>query len=52
MAIARNILRQVLLDNQKDVEKYDVFVRDYDLDSFPLMVFVGISLTTDFCRYN
>jgi predicted AAA+ superfamily ATPase len=42
MAIARNILKQVLLDNQKDVEKYNVFVRDYDLDSFPLMVFVGV----------
>jgi hypothetical protein len=42
MAIARNVLKQVLLDNQKDVEKYEIFVRDYDLDSFPLMVFVGV----------
>lgn len=42
MAIARNILRQVLLDNQKDVEQYDLFQRNYDLDSFPLQVFVGV----------
>jgi hypothetical protein len=42
MAIARNILRQVLLDNQKDVENYRVFPRNYDLDSFPLQVFVGV----------
>ena len=42
MAIARNILKQVLLDNQKDVEQYDVFPRNYDLDSFPLQVSVGV----------
>ncbi len=42
MAISRNILRQVLLDNQKDVERYEIFPRDYDLDSFPLIVFVGV----------
>lgn len=42
MGIARNILKQVLLDNQKDVEQYDVFPRIYDLDSFPLQVFVGV----------
>ena len=42
MAISRNILRQVLLDNQKDVEQYTVFHRQYDLDSFPLQVFVGV----------
>lgn len=42
MAITRNILKQVLLDNQKDVENYHVFPRDYDLDSFPLQVFVGV----------
>lgn len=42
MAIARNILKQVLLDNQKDVEKYVVFPRNYNLDSFPLQVFVGV----------
>lgn len=42
MAIARNTLKQVMLDNQKDVEKYDIFPRNYDLDSFPLQVFVGV----------
>ena len=42
MAIARNILKQVLLDNQKDIEKYNVFPRNYDLDSFPSQVFVGV----------
>ena len=42
MAISRNTLMQVLLDNQKDVEQYAVFPRQYDLDSFPLQVFVGV----------
>ncbi|MBQ6210858.1 MAG: ATP-binding protein [Prevotella sp.] len=42
MAIARNLLRQVLLDNQKDIEQYHIFPRKYDLDSFPLQVFVGV----------
>ena len=42
MAISRDTLRQVLLDNQKDVERYEIFHRDYDLDSFPLLVFVGV----------
>ena len=42
MAISRNTLRQVLLDNQKDVERYEIFFREYDLDSFPLQVFVGV----------
>ena len=42
MAIARNILKQVLLDNQKDIERYDIFPRQFDLDSFPLQVFVGV----------
>ena len=42
MSIARNTLKQVLLDNQKDVEQYDIFPRHYDLDSFPLMIFVGV----------
>ena len=31
----RNILRQVLLDNQKDNEQYTIFQRNYDFDSFP-----------------
>ena len=42
MAIARNILRQVLLDNQKDIEQYEIFQRNYVLDSFPLQIFVGV----------
>ena len=42
MAIVRNILHQVLLDNQKDIEQYEIFQRNYDLDSFPLQVFVGV----------
>lgn len=42
MAITINLLQQVLLDNQKDIERYVVFHRDYDLDSFPLQVFVGV----------
>ncbi len=42
MSITRNILRQVMLDNQKDVEQYKVFNRNYDLDTFPLQVFVGV----------
>ena len=42
MAITRNNLKQVLLDNQKDVENYQVFPRHYDLDNFPLQVFVGV----------
>ena len=42
MAIARNTLRQVMLDNQSDVEQYNIFQRNYDLDSFPLQVFVGV----------
>ncbi len=42
MPISRNILRQVLLDNQKDIEQYKIFPRKYDLDSFPLQVFVGV----------
>ena len=42
MAIARNTLKQVLLDNQKDIEQYNIFPRYYNLDNFPLQVFVGV----------
>lgn len=42
MSIARNTLKQVLLDNQKDIERYNIFPRRFDLDSFPLQVFVGV----------
>ena len=42
MSTTRNTLKQVMLDNQKDVEQYDIFPRHYDLDNFPLMIFVGV----------
>ena len=42
MAIARNTLKQIMLDNQKDIERYEIFPRNYDLDSFPLQVFAGV----------
>ena len=42
MTISRVLLKQVMLDNQKDIERYEIFPRNYDLDSFPLMVFVGV----------
>lgn len=42
MSITRNTLKQVMLDNQKDVERYDIFPRHYDLDNFPQMIFVGV----------
>ena len=47
MAIARNTLKQVLLDNQKDIEQYNIFPRHYDLDNFPLQVFVGVNVGED-----
>jgi len=42
MSISKNTLKQVLLDNQRDVEQYSIFPRPYDLESFPLMIFVGV----------
>ena len=42
MSIARKTLKQVLLDNQKDIEQYIIFPRRFDLDNFPLQVFVGV----------
>ena len=42
MSIVRNTLKQVFLDNQKDIEQYNIFPRRFDLDSFPLQVFVGV----------
>ena len=42
MSISRTILKQVMLDNQNDIEKYNILYRDFDLDSFPLQVFVGV----------
>ena len=42
MAISRDTLRQVMLDNQKDIEQYTIFPRDYHLERFPLQIFVGV----------
>ena len=42
MSISRTILKHVMLDNQNDIEKYNILYRDFDLDSFPLQVFVGV----------
>lgn len=42
MAITRNTLIQVLLDNQKDIESYNIYPRNYDLSSFPLQILVGV----------
>ena len=42
MSISQNTLTQVLLDNRKDIEQYTIFPRNYDLDGFPLQVFVGV----------
>lgn len=42
MAISRDILKQVMFDNQIDIEKYDVVPRQFELDSFPCQVFVGV----------
>ena len=42
MAKTRSLLKQVMLDNQKDIEQYKIFPRNYDLDAFPLQVFVGV----------
>lgn len=40
--IDKTILKQVLLDNQKEIEKYQILHRDIDMDSFPCYVFVGV----------
>lgn len=42
MAINRSILKEVILDNHNDVEKYEVVSRNYTLDSFPTQIFVGV----------
>ena len=42
MSITKSILKQVLLDNQKDIERLDIYPRKYDFDSFPCHVFVGV----------
>lgn len=42
MAISRTILKEVILDYQQEVERFSILARDYDLDSFPLQIFVGV----------
>lgn len=38
----KDILKQVMLENQKDVERYAVVQRDFSIGDFPCYVFVGI----------
>ncbi len=40
--ISKNILKQVLASNQKDIEKYQVMSRTLPDDDFPCRVFVGV----------
>lgn len=42
MAISRHLLKEVLLDNQQDIERYSIQARNFNLDSFPTQVFVGV----------
>lgn len=38
----KTILKQILLDNRKEIESYRILHRDIDTDSFPCYVFVGV----------
>lgn len=38
----RNVLKQILLDNRTEVERYKVFPRQIDLSCFPCIVLVGL----------
>jgi len=38
----RNVLKQILLDNRAEVERYQVFPRKIDLSCFPCIVLVGL----------
>lgn len=40
--INKTILKKVLLDNQKDIERYQVVPRNLPSDEFPLRVFIGV----------
>lgn len=40
--IDRTTLKKILLDNQRDVERYQVIPRDMPADDFPLRVFIGV----------
>ena len=40
--IDRATLKKILLDNQRDIERYQVIPRDMPADDFPLRVFIGV----------
>lgn len=42
MAINRNLLKEVMLNNQKDIENYTIKTRNLSLDNFPSQVLVGV----------
>lgn len=42
MSISKDVIKSVMLDNQKDVERYELTPRNVDLADFPLQVFVGV----------
>lgn len=38
----KQILKSIMLDNQKDIQQYEVFKRDFEFEEFGNYVFVGI----------
>ena len=38
----KDILKQIILDNRVEVERYKVFRREVDMSSFPCYVLVGL----------
>ena len=38
----KKLLKQVLIDNRQEVERYQVHKRNFDMDAFPCCVFVGL----------
>lgn len=42
MAVSRNTLKEVMLNNQNDIKDYIVNNRNVSFDSFPAQVFVGV----------
>ena len=40
--IEKQILKQILASNQRDVEKYEIVPRELPTDEFPRQVFVGV----------
>lgn len=41
-AMNKDILKQIILDNRVEVERYKVFRRQVDMSSFPCYVLVGL----------